>query len=71
MRESLIDAVRSGAGFTVAGLTFVALLLMAVSALRLSSAGRTEPSDEAGSLRLALYGAVLAVLSLGLFVTVI
>ncbi|MFJ8230067.1 hypothetical protein ACIQ9E_08925 [Streptomyces sp. NPDC094448] len=71
MSESLIDLTRSGTGYAVAGLTVCALLFMAVAALRLSNAGRTEPSDEARSLRLALYGGVLAAVSLGLFVTVI
>ncbi|MFH8616605.1 hypothetical protein ACH4E8_16205 [Streptomyces sp. NPDC017979] len=71
MRESLIAAVQAGAGMTVAALTVVALLLLGVAALRLSTAGRTDPSDEARSLTLALYGCGAAVVSLSLFVTVI
>ncbi|MER7043791.1 hypothetical protein [Streptomyces jumonjinensis] len=48
-----------------------ALLLVATSALRLSSAGRTDPSDEARSLTLALYGCLVALLTLGLFVALL
>ncbi|GLF95825.1 hypothetical protein [Streptomyces yaizuensis] len=52
-------------------LSAVALALLATSALRLSSAGRTDPSDEARSLALALYGALIALLTLGLAVTLL
>ncbi|MFI6285833.1 hypothetical protein ACIBCM_13930 [Streptomyces sp. NPDC051018] len=55
----------------VAALCAAALLLLLTSALRLSSAGRTDPSDEARSVTLALYGWTVAVLTLGLFIAVI
>ncbi|MFF0446264.1 hypothetical protein ACFYT4_07585 [Streptomyces sp. NPDC004609] len=54
----------------VAALSATALLLLTTSALRLSSAGRTDPSDEARSVTLALYGCVVAVVTLGLFIAV-
>ncbi|WP_238937315.1 hypothetical protein [Streptomyces clavuligerus] len=53
----------------VVALSAAALGLLAVSARRLSSAGRSDPSDEARSLTLALYGCLLALLTLGLAVT--
>ncbi|MFF8957826.1 hypothetical protein [Streptomyces sp. NPDC014894] len=52
----------------VAAFCAAAMLLIATSALRLSSAGRSDPSDEARSLTLALYGCLVALLTLGLFV---
>ncbi|MER6911369.1 hypothetical protein ABT354_06825 [Streptomyces sp. NPDC000594] len=68
MIESLLaDAPLPG----VAALCALTLALLAVAALRLSSAGRTDPSDEARSLTLALYGCVLALLTLGLAVALL
>ncbi|MFE7134112.1 hypothetical protein ACFVIM_24970 [Streptomyces sp. NPDC057638] len=46
-----------------------ALAFLATSALRLSSADRTDPSDEARSLTLALYGCVVALATLMVFVS--
>ncbi|MEU5400741.1 hypothetical protein ABZ348_15785 [Streptomyces sp. NPDC005963] len=55
----------------VAVCSAAALALLGTSALRFSSAGRTDPSDEARSVTLALYGCVVAVMTLGLFVTLL
>lgn len=55
----------------VAACSAAALTLVGTSALRFSSAGRTDPSDQARSVVLALYGCVIAVLTLGLFVTLL
>ncbi|MGW6458454.1 hypothetical protein ACWF94_21485 [Streptomyces sp. NPDC055078] len=55
----------------VAAVAATAFVLLGTSALRLSSAGRTDPSDEARSVTLALYGCLVGVLSLGLFVVLI
>ena len=46
-----------------------ALALVLTSALRLSRVGSTDPSDEARSVTLALYGCGVAVLTLALFIT--
>ncbi|MER5771020.1 hypothetical protein [Streptomyces sp. NPDC001985] len=68
----MIESLLSAFPFPlVAAFSAVALLLVATSALRLSSAGRTDPSDEARSLTLALYGCLVALLTLGLFVTLL
>ncbi|GGZ15546.1 hypothetical protein GCM10010387_04910 [Streptomyces inusitatus] len=66
MIESLLAAIPLP---LIAAFSAAALLLIATSALRLSSAGRSDPSDEARSLTLALYGCLVALLALGLFVT--
>ncbi|GAA2238316.1 hypothetical protein GCM10010232_26360 [Streptomyces amakusaensis] len=66
MIESLLAAIPLP---LIAAFSAAALLLIATSALRLSSAGRSDPSDEARSLTLALYGCLVALLTLGLFVT--
>jgi hypothetical protein len=55
----------------VAGSGAAALVLLATSALRFSSAGRSDPSDEARSVTIALCGGVTALLSLALFVTLL
>ncbi|MCM2388968.1 hypothetical protein [Streptomyces albipurpureus] len=55
----------------VAACSVVALMLLGTSALRFSSAGRTDPSDEARSVVLAIYGCVIALMTLGLFVTLL
>jgi hypothetical protein len=47
-----------------------ALTLLLTSALGLSRAGSTDPSHQARSVTLALYGCVLAVVTLGLFIAV-
>jgi hypothetical protein len=65
--ETMIDAT---AFALVAALCGTALALLATSALRLSGAGRTDPSDEARSVTLALYGCVVALVTLGLFIAV-
>ncbi|MFI1394351.1 hypothetical protein [Streptomyces sp. NPDC020681] len=53
----------------IAVFTTAALAMLATSALRLSRAGGGDPSAEARSVTLALYGCLVAVLALGLFVT--
>ncbi|MGI5401697.1 hypothetical protein ACQEVG_20085 [Streptomyces sp. CA-135486] len=52
----------------IAAFSVAALVLVLTSALRLSRVGGTDPSDEARSVSLALYGGVLAVVTLGLFI---
>ncbi len=52
----------------VAALSAASLVLLARSALGLCRTGATDPSDEARSAKLALYGCLIAVLTLGLFV---
>ncbi|MEO3972657.1 hypothetical protein [Streptomyces sp. CAU 1734] len=48
-----------------------ALCLLGTSALRFASASRSDPSDEARSVTLALYGCLVALLTLALFVTLL
>ncbi|MFK4224676.1 hypothetical protein [Streptomyces sp. NPDC019890] len=52
----------------IAVFSAAALALVLTSALRLSRVGSTDPSHEARSVTLALYGGVVAVVTLGLFI---
>ncbi|MGW4031859.1 hypothetical protein ACWEFL_21535 [Streptomyces sp. NPDC004838] len=52
----------------VAAFSLTALFLLATSALRLCTGGRTDPSDEARSVTLALYACGVALVGLGLFI---
>ncbi|MFI1014378.1 hypothetical protein [Streptomyces sp. NPDC020965] len=54
-----------------ATLSVAALALLAVSALRLCSAGRTDPSDEARSMTLAVYGCLIALVTLTAFISLL
>ncbi|MFF4228903.1 hypothetical protein [Streptomyces sp. NPDC001820] len=52
----------------IAAFSAAALALLLKSVFGLCRAGSTDPSAEAHSVRLALYGCGLAVLTLGLFI---
>ncbi|MDH2390940.1 hypothetical protein QCN29_19520 [Streptomyces sp. HNM0663] len=52
-------------------LSVAALALLLRSALGLSRAADRDPSSEAGALTLALYGALLALLTLALFIALV
>jgi len=53
----------------IAAFSAAALVLLLRSALGLSRGGGSDPSDQARSMTLALYGCGLAVVTLGMFVT--
>lgn len=53
----------------IAALSVAALALLLRSALGLSRVGGSDPSAQARSVTLALYGCGLAVVTLGMFVT--
>ncbi|MBT2370262.1 hypothetical protein J7E88_34570 [Streptomyces sp. ISL-10] len=53
----------------IAACCAAALVLLARSVLGLRRAGGTDPSAEARSVTLALYGGAVALVTLGLFIT--